>query len=629
MRLTGPPAPAPRFPTLVHALRAAAAHPGGVTFVDLAERERHLPWREVHARAQAAAAALAARGVRPGDRVAIVLRTEPAFLDAFFGAWLAGAVPVPLYPPVRLGRLEEWVAGTARMLTVSGARLVVSGGGTRALLGEVLALAAPPLGLLEAGGLLEGPAGVPGQAHALLDRGAGAVAGADSAPGGSGAGAGGAPLAAPTDLGLVQFSSGSTVDPKPVALTHAALQAQADALMALVRPTSADALVSWLPLYHDMGLIGGLLAAMSYPGPLVLIAPEHFLARPALWLRALARHRATISVAPSFAYAYCAERVGDAELAGCSLASWRLALDGAEPISADAMRRFAARFAPHGFDPGALVPVYGLSEAALAVTFAAPGGAPRGAWLDADLLARQGRAVRVAAPAGQAAGPGACEVVAVGAPIPGVEVEVRGEDGGPTGEGALGRVWVRGPSLFEGYLGDPAATARALQGGWLDTGDRGFVMGGALHLHGRQKDLVIVRGANHAPEQLEAALAGLAGLRPGCAVALGFAPPGGGEALLVLAERAPGPAPLDPAALEAAIRRALLERTGLSPHTVRLLAPGTLPRTSSGKLRRQEALRRHLAGELRPPRRVDALSLGVAWARSRLAGWRGPRRGPA
>ena len=175
VRLTGPPAPAPRFPTLVHALRAAAAHPGGVTFVDLAERERHLPWREVHARAQAAAAALAARGVRPGDRVAIVLRTEPAFLDAFFGAWLAGAVPVPLYPPVRLGRLEEWVAGTARMLTVSGARLVVSGGGTRALLGEVLALAAPPLGLLEAGGLLEGPAGVPGQAedlggHGLLER---------------------------------------------------------------------------------------------------------------------------------------------------------------------------------------------------------------------------------------------------------------------------------------------------------------------------------------------------------------------------------------------------------------------------------------------------------------------------
>lgn len=585
MRLTGPPAPPPRFPTLAHALAAAAGHPSGVTLVDLQEREERLPWGEVAARAARAGAALSARGVRPGDRVALVLRTEAAFLDAFFGAWAAGAVPVPLYPPVRLGRLDEWIEATARMVAVSGARLVVSAGATRALLAEVVAKASGR----------EGPA-------VLLD--AADLLRAEPAP---------PRLPAPGDLGLVQFSSGSTVDPKPVALTHGALQAQVDALHALVAPTAADALCSWLPLYHDMGLIGGLLGAMSYPGPLVLLAPEHFLARPALWLRALARHRATISVAPSFAYAYCAERVKDEDLAGLSLAPWRLALDGAEPISAEALRAFAARFAPHGFDPAALVPVYGLSEAALAVTFAAPGGPLGGAWLDGEALA-SGDAVP-AAPGGA----GAREVVAVGRPIPGVAVEVRREDGALAGEGRLGRVWARGPSLFQGYLGDEAATARALQDGWLDTGDLGFVLGGALHLHGRAKDLVIVRGANHAPEAFEAALAGVPGLRAGGAVALGFTPPGGGEGLLLLAERARDAAPGEDGALEAAVRRAITSRTGVAPHTVALLPPGSLPRTSSGKLRRQEALRRFLAGTLGPPRPAGVLSLALAVVRSR---WR-------
>jgi acyl-CoA synthetase (AMP-forming)/AMP-acid ligase II len=315
VRLDGPPLPPPRHPTLARALAAAAGHPSGATFVDLREREVHVPWGEVHARASRVAGGLAAAGVRPGDRVAIVLRTEPAFLDVFFGTWLAGAVPVPLYPPVRLGRMDEYVAATARMLAVSGARGLVSAGALTPLLGGALERARPPLGALDVDALR-----------------AGAPLALDPAPG---------------DLGLVQFSSGSTVDPKPVALTHAALVAQTTALEAAVRADARDVLVSWLPLYHDMGLIAGLLGTMGYPGPLVLLAPEHFLARPALWLRALARHRGTISMAPSFAFAYCADRVGDAELEGLSLASWRVALDGAEPISAEALRRFAARFAPH------------------------------------------------------------------------------------------------------------------------------------------------------------------------------------------------------------------------------------------------------------------------------------------
>ncbi len=584
MILRGPPAPPPRHGTLVRALAAAARHPSGVTFVDLHERETFLSWGEVHARAERAAAALAALGVEPGDRVAIVLRTEPAFLDAFFGAWLAGAVPVPLYPPVRLGRMEEYAQATGRMMAVAGAKVVLSSGGTRRLLGTAVERARPPLGCRDAGDLARVPARI-------------------------------ARDVAPEELGLVQFSSGSTVDPKPVALTHAALVAQTDVLVATTSPGPEDVLVSWLPLYHDMGLIAALLGAMSYPGPLVLIPPEHFLAKPALWVRALARHRGTISAAPSFAYAYAAARVGDADLEGQSLASWRFAFDGAEPISAEAMRRFAARFGPYGFDPAAFVAGYGLAEAALAVTFARPGRALEGRRIDAVRLAAEG-----------VVAPGDWEVVSVGTPVPGVEVAVRDASGALAGEARLGRIFVRSPSLMREYLNDPAATRAALAGGWLDTGDLGFVADGALYVHGRAKDVVIVRGANRAPEEFEGALAGVPGLRPGCAVALGFEPPhGDGEALLVLAERQ-REAPQGDAEIEAAARRAILDLTGIAPHSVRILPPGTLPRTSSGKLRRQEALRRFVAGALAPPRPVTGLRLAVEAARSQLA-YRRARRG--
>ena len=417
-RLSGAPAPPPRHATVSDMLSVAAGHPSGVTFVGLREEEVRLTWAEVDGRARRAAGALVARGVKPGDRVAIVLRTEPAFLDAFFGALHAGAVPVPLYPPVRLGRMDEYVAATARMLRVSGARVVVTSRTVARILGRAVAGAGPglDLGVLDAAELASGPETV-------------------VARGGS-------------DLALVQFSSGSTVDPKPVALSQANLVAQVESLMVIIEPTRADVLVSWLPLYHDMGLIGCLLGAAGYPGPLVLIPPEHFLARPALWLRAVGRHRGTISAAPHFAYAYAAERARDGDLDGLSLRSWRIALDGAEPVTVGALQRFAARFAGSGFDPGALMPVYGLSEASLAVTFSPPGRPPLAEGLDPARLA-----------AGEVV-PGRRQVVSVGRPVPGVEVEVRDEEGAPLPERRLGRIHVRGPSVMVGYFGDEGATGR-------------------------------------------------------------------------------------------------------------------------------------------------------------------------
>jgi acyl-CoA synthetase (AMP-forming)/AMP-acid ligase II len=549
-----------------------------LTFVDAAEREVALPWAEVYRRARRTAAGLARLGVREGERVALLLPTSPGFMDAFFGALLAGAVPVPLYPPVRLGRLEEYHRATARMLQVTGAAVVLTDSRVRLLLGPSVERARPRLGCHTVDEVSRGDEEreVPVRAEAL---------------------------------GLIQFSSGSTVDPKPVALTHGALMAQVAALEVAMplRPDSPPVGVSWLPLYHDMGLIGCVLSALYYPGHLVLIPPEAFLARPALWLRALSRHRGFISPAPNFAYGLCLKRVKDAELEGVDLSSWKHALNGAEPVSMDTLRRFAQRFERWGFSARALRPVYGLSEASLAVTFPPEGRGPRALGVDAGVLAREGRVVE-----------GPRELVSVGAPVAGFEVEVRDADGAALPERKVGRVHARGPSLMSGYFGDAEASGGALSAqGWLDTGDLGFVADGELYLTGRAKDVVIIRGANHAPQAFEEPLQGVDGVRTGCAVALGFTPEGGqDEALLILAERA---GEGSDEAVEERIRAAVVEATGVRPHTVRLLAPGTLPRTSSGKLRRGEALRRYLAGELAPPRKVGVVGMAVEMAKSALA----------
>jgi len=547
--LRGPPLPPVHSRTLVDLVAVAAGSPHGLTFVDAREEETQLSFADLSVRAAEAAAGIASLGVKPGDRVALVLPTGIAFMDAFFGAILAGAVPVPLYPPVRLGRLDEFHLRTSRMIEVSGARLVLTDGRIGRLLGQSIARARPALGCRTVSELPR---------VGKLRR-----------------------VASPDDLAVVQFSSGTTVDPKPVALTHANVVSNVAAIDSYIPPGAEQSGVSWLPLYHDMGLIGCLLLALYHPGPLALLPPEAFLARPAIWLRAISRHRATVTVAPNFAFGLCLKRIRDDDLVGCSLSSLRLVLDGAEPIAPAVLRRFADRFARFGFDARTLLPVYGLSEAALAVTFAPPGSGLR------------------TAPVESSTG----EIAAVGTPVPGVDVRIVRPDASEAPDGTVGRIEVRGPSVMAGYLEDPAATAKAVKEGWLDTGDLGIVIGGELYVCGREKEVVILRGANHAPQEFEDALLGLRGVREGCAVAAGFIPEGAdGEELLLLVEQT---GPLD----SNAVRTRVLERTGVLPHAVALLAPGTLPRTSSGKLRRGEALRQWQTGTLRPPRKVTALHL--------------------
>lgn len=569
--------------TLSARLERAAQDPGaGIHFLDRREKRVFASFGRIAESAAAIGASLRALGVERGERVALIYPTCREFLDAFFGILHAGAVPVPLYPPVRLGRLDEYHRRTAAMLNAAGAVLALAETRLRALLGPTLELSRPRLGCRTLGELPSAAA---------------------------------APRVAtgPDDLGLVQFSSGTTAMPKPVALSQRAILAQVDGInsfwdpAAIARPTG----LSWLPLYHDMGLIGCIFPTISLRSELTLFGPELFVARPALWLRAMSATRATISVAPNFAYGLCLEKIRDEELEGCDLSSWRVALCGAEPVSPAVLRAFNRRFARWGLREEALTPVYGLSEASLAISFSRLDQPFESRCYDRERLAR-GEAV---------AAEDGIELASLGTPLPGTAMRLAGEGGGLLPERRVGRLEVASPSLMDGYLGLPEATAEVLKDGWLDTGDLGFLDDGELFLTGRAKDIVLLRGRNYAPADLEQALDALPGVRKGCAVAASHFPEGGDrEQLYVFAERSQSPEGQTGAKeLEAQVRSAVLEATGLLADHVVLLEPGTLPRTSSGKLRRRETLALHLAGQLQPPRKVTPFLLLGAFARSLLA----------
>jgi acyl-CoA synthetase (AMP-forming)/AMP-acid ligase II len=573
--MRGAPALRPKYSTLIEMLAHAARSDVSLFFVDRKEQDLEVPMARVRQRAMAIAADLMARGVQKGDRIALVLPTCAEFVECLFGVMCAGAIPVPLYPPVRLGKLGEYHSKTAAMLRAVDAALVVTDERIRRLLGTSVQLAAPRLGCVTASSL-------DGENSVEIGTTSEAVA-------------------------LIQFSSGTTQDPKPVALTHANLLSN---LGSIERYLTADGApppvgVTWLPLYHDMGLIGNLLSAFYMQCRMVLLPPELFVAEPGAWLRAISRHRGTVTAAPNFAFGLCVNRVRDEELDGVDLSSWTVSLNGAEAVSAAVQRRFLERFTRWGLRASALTPCYGMAEASLAVTFKPAGTSYRTLGVDAEKLAADG-----------VVEPGAKELASVGRPLAGVEVEIRDAAGVSLSPGRVGHIFVRGSSVMAGYFDRTDLTDQAIHDGWLDTGDLGFTEGGELFVCGRHKDIIVVRGANHPPEEFEAPLESLPGVRTGCAVAVGFVPPGeDDEALAMLVETTTDA----PSTLAADVASRVQERTQIRPAHVELLAPGTLPRTSSGKLRRREARTRWLAGTLIPPKKVSAARLLAAAANGELS----------
>ena len=556
--------------------RAASLNVDGAGFRYLDRREQAVfrSFPDLADRAGRLAAGLVKQGVGSGDTVAIVLPTTPEFTDIFFACCHIGAIPVPLYPPVRLGRLDEYFERTAGMLDQVQAKILVTDARVGKLMGSVVARHRPPAGMHRVDALLEDVACTPQPPD-------------------------------PDDVAMVQFSSGTTGAPKPVALTHRQVLSNAHAILD-IEPDDDDfspSGVTWLPLYHDMGLIGCVIPALMYPAELTLIPPEAFLAKPALWLRAISRYRGLISPAPNFAYALAVERIQDDQLEGVDLSCWRFALNGAEPTSADTMRAFIERFSAWGLRPEALTPVYGLSEAALAVTFGDPESSFLSRHFDAQELS-EGRALVVESGA---------ELSSVGQPLRGFDIQIRDEQGTVLAEGHIGRLWARGPSVMDRYL-DGSPPPR--DGDWLDTGDLGFVLEGELYITGRAKDVIIIRGRNHDPHTLEVAVDAVEGVRTGCSAAVSEIH-GDGERVFVFVEARGEPADDFAERCRVAIRAA----TGVNPDVVIPLAAGTLPRTSSGKIRRAETLVRWKGGNLVAPKAVTPLGMAGALVRSAWSEW--------
>jgi acyl carrier protein len=514
------------------------------------------------------ATGLVGRGLRPRQTVALMLPTGRAYLASFFGVLLAGAIPVPIYPPARLSQIEEHLRRHGRILDNAGAAFIITEPQAKPV-ALLLRTAVPTLSDIVT------PEELAVAPMPLLYR------------------------ASPEDVAFLQYTSGSTGDPKGVVLTHANLLANIRAMGQAAAVTAEDVFVSWLPLYHDMGLIGAWLGSLCHGFPLVLMSPLAFLARPARWLQALSRHRGTLSAAPNFAYELCARKLDDADLEGVDLSAWRLAFNGAEPVSPATLAAFNARFAHHGLRPTTLTPVYGLAECSVGLAFPPLG---RGPLIDRvrrePFLRRQ-----IAEPAAQAED--ALEIVACGRALPGHEMRVVDGIGAELPERHVGRLQFRGPSATSGYYRNPEATRRLFQGDWLDTGDYAYLVAGEVYLTGRVKDVIIRAGRNIYPYELEQAVGELPGVRRGCVAVFGSADPAGAtERLVVLAEtREQDPGARD--ALRRRINETALDVIGMPVDEIVLAPPYTVLKTSSGKIRRaasREVYEQGLVGRAAPSR---------------------------
>ncbi|MBI3667677.1 MAG: AMP-binding protein [Acidobacteria bacterium] len=546
-----------------------------------------ITYGELEARAAVTARELERRGIGPGDRVALMLPTGADFFYCFMGVLLARAIPVPIYPPFRADRIEEFAARQSAILRNAEAARLITVGAEEGL-AHLLRPRVPSLaGVISAEELSRGAAapGV-GATHPAIPRGGEAPA-------------------------LIQYTSGSTGHPKGVLLSHANLLANIRAIGKTVEIQPHDVGVSWLPLYHDMGLIGCWLLPLYYGIPIVILSPLAFLSRPERWLWAIHYHRATLSVGPNFAYDLCARKIREEAIEGLDLSSWRAALNGSESVRPETIARFTARFARYGFRPEAMRPVYGLAESALAVSLSPFGRTPRVDRIDREVFETTGCAELASG------GRPALTYVSVGHPLPGHEVRIVDESGRLKGEREEGRLEFRGPSSMAGYFRQPEATAAITHGTWLDSGDLAYWADGELFVTGRSKDTILKTGRNLYPEEIEEAVAEVAGVRRGCVAAFGVADAEQGtEKLVVVAEtRQQDAAQRDRIAAE--IRSRIVELLNLPADEVILLSPGALPKTSSGKLRRAACRQAYQQGKLearRPSAVAQWIRLALGWA---------------
>ncbi|HUJ60165.1 MAG TPA: fatty acyl-AMP ligase [Kofleriaceae bacterium] len=563
----------------------------GCTFVDADGNGPTFGFRTLVDEARRRGRQLVGLGLRKGDRVALVIPEAKDFVLTFLGAVTAGIVPVPLYPPLSLGRLDAYLGGMVRTLNAAAVDLVVTSAQVQKILWPVLPRVPTARDLVtveQLAGLAE-----------------------SSEP---------APDIAPTDPLFLQFTSGSTAAPKGVVVTHGSLCANAVGIMkfGLEATPERDVAVSWLPLYHDMGLIGFVLSPLFIPCATVFIPTVAFVKRPSLWMETIHRHRGTITFAPNFAFARVTKRASDAEIARWDLSCLRVVGCGAEPIHAGTMRAFVERFGQAGLPHDAMLPCYGMAEATLAMSFVPLRQPLQVDSIDPDACYAERRAV----PASTASG--ALELVACGRPFPGHELGIFDDDDRPLGDRQIGEIRYRGPSVAAGYFRNAEQTRAVFGGaredGWLRTGDLGYMADGSLYISGRKKDILIIHGRNYYPQGIEWLVEEVAGIRKGNVVA--FSVPGAtAEEIVVVAETTEADAAAR-ARIAAEVKRHVNEAMALAVGDVTLVGLGELPKTTSGKLQRAKTREQYLAGTL-GTEGVRSLSSGaqkLALARHLAAG---------
>jgi 1-acyl-sn-glycerol-3-phosphate acyltransferase len=609
--------------TLIEVLRHRGIHDASRTHLIIteegegSEQQHTMTFGELYAAAQKCAEELARRGVPPGGRVALMLPTSRQFFVCYAGILLAGAVPVPIYPPFRADRIEEYAERQGAILNNAGVCLLLTFRRAEAVAKLLKPRVKSLIGVVDASKLLEAaekaPPPAPGALPAFLS---------------------GSRVRKSGDLALLQYTSGSTGDPKGVMLTHANLLANMRSIAEGVELSREDVGISWLPLYHDMGLIGAWLTLLLHGTPLVVMSPLAFLTRPERWLQAISKYKCTIGAAPNFAYELCVRKISDKAMQGVELSSWRAALNGAEPVNPETLERFINRFSKYGFKSEAMLPVYGLAEASLGVTFPPLYRGPKVDRVERETFTSSGRA----APA-KADDENAIVFVSSGMAVPRHQVMIVDEAGNELPERTEGYLWFRGGSATSGYYLNPEATEKLFAGGppvaegefpWVNSGDKAYQAEGEIYITGRVKDIIIKGGRNLYPHEVEELASRAEGIRKGCVVAFGLKGEETGTEKLVIVAESREEDRGKRTAIVAAINEQVSQGLGMPPDRVELIPPGSIPKTSSGKLRRDETKQLYLARTLanaKPPAWVQIARLGTGAYLKEAAStlWRGIR----
>jgi 1-acyl-sn-glycerol-3-phosphate acyltransferase len=538
-----------------------------------------MSYRDLQTAARAVAQGLISRDIVPGDRIAMMLPTSTDFFASFFGILYAGAVPVPIYPPARMAQIEEHMRRQIVILRNAGARMLITVPEGRAL--AVL---------------------LRSQVETLESVETVATLSAERSP---------VPLPRTDDpeaLGLMQYTSGSTGDPKGVMLTHWGLIENVRSMGHAMEASSADVFVSWLPLYHDMGLIGAWLGCCYFGARLYVMSPISFLVRPATWLWTMHKYRATFSGGPNFAFELCASRIPDEDLNGLDLSALRFVVNGAEPISPQTLRKFTDRFANYGMNRGVPSPSYGLAENCVGLCFPPFGRGPKIDRIKRESLAKRGYA--------EPAGPedhDAIEMVACGHPIEKNDVRIVDDAGRELGERQEGMLEFRGPSMTKGYFRNEAKTRELFRDGWIKSGDRAYIAEGDVHITGRVKDIIIRAGRNTYPHEIEEQVSAIPGIRKGGVAAFGSADPENGTERLIVMAETKETNPEARAKLIAAAHEVVTAIAGSAADDVVLVPPRGVPKTSSGKVRRSSARELYETG------RTDVKQHALWWQIVRLS----------